>query len=110
MGAAHPIEATLEIERLIGSPSALYDVQILLRPLIALRLRREVTVAFLFGVSLSSDNMKREATSGQLIKGRDLASKKGWRHEPWPMCNKVCHPLGLCRRVHCDEKAFGGGR
>ena len=75
VGTADPVESAIEIEGLIRGPSALHQVQIFLRPLIALGLRREVAVALLLGVGLAGDDVERETAAGQLIEGRDLAGE-----------------------------------
>ena len=106
MGAAHPVEPAVEIEGPFGGPRPLHQVQIFLRPLIALGLRREVAVAFLLGVGLAGDDVERKTAAGQLIEGRDLAGKQGGRDEAWPVSDKICHPLGPRRRVHCHEEAL----
>ena len=85
MGAANPIEPTIEIERALGCPGALHQVQIFLCPLIALGLRREVAVAFLLGIGLASDDVERDAAAGQLVEGRDLAGEQGGCDEARPM-------------------------
>jgi hypothetical protein len=63
MGATHPVEAALKVEGPVSGPRALHEMQILLRPLIALRLRREVAVALLLGVRLAGDDVEREAAT-----------------------------------------------
>ena len=94
----------------VGGPSALHQVQIFLRPLIALGLRREVAVALLLGVRLAGDDVERETAAGQLIEGCDLAGEQGGRDEARPVSNQIRHPLGPRRRVHGHEEALGRRR
>ena len=64
-------------------------MQILLRPLVALGLGREVAVSFLFGIGLAGDNVQRDAAAGELVEGCHLAREQGGRHEARPMSYQV---------------------
>jgi hypothetical protein len=59
MGATDAVESAIKMKGPVGGPSAFYQVEIFLRPLIALGLRREVAVALLLRVRLASDNVER---------------------------------------------------
>jgi hypothetical protein len=72
----------------VGCPGALHQMQILLRPLVALGLGCEVAVSFLFGIGLAGDNVERHA-AGELIEGCHLARKQGGRHEAGPMSDQI---------------------
>ena len=87
--AANPIEPTLEVERGVRCPGALHQVQVLLRPLIALDLGCKVAVSFLFGIGLAGDYVQRDTAAGQVVEGCNLAREQGGRHEAGPMSNQI---------------------
>jgi hypothetical protein len=89
VGAANPIEPTLEVEWRVRCPGAFHKMQILPRPLIALGLGCKIAVAFLFGVSLAGDHVQRDTAAHQLVEGCDLASEQGGRHEARPMSDQI---------------------
>ena len=89
VGAANPIEATLEVERSVRCPGALHQVQILLRPPVALDLGCEVAVSFLFGIGLAGNNVQRNAAAGELVKCCYIAREQGGGHEAGPMSDQI---------------------
>ena len=89
VGAANPIEPTLEVEWRVRCPGAFHQMQILLRPLIALGLGCEIAVSFLFGVGLAGDHVQRDTAARQLVEGCDLAREQGGRHEARPMSDQI---------------------
>ena len=76
VGAANPVEPTLEVERAVRCPGALHQVQVLLRPLIALDLRCEIAVAFLLGIGLAGDYVQRDAAAVRWSKVATLRANK----------------------------------
>jgi hypothetical protein len=89
MRSLDPVEPAIKIEGALAGPSAFHQVQIFLRSLIPFRLWREVAVALLLGIRLSSDDVEGEATAGQPIEGRDLAGEQRRRDEARPMSHKI---------------------
>ena len=107
VSATHPVEPAIEIEGRITAPGALHNVQIFLRPLIALGLRREVAIAFLLGVRLAGNDVECEAAAGQLIESGRFAGEQSGRDEPRPVRDQIGQSLGLGCRVHGYEEALG---
>ncbi len=98
-GALEAVVFALVVDRLVGRPDALDDVEVLAGAGIAGVLVQPVAVAPLLLVVAAGDDVHRQASAREGVERRQRPRGQGRRHESGPVGQQDAEPLGVLEHV-----------